>query len=602
MQAENFIQDLLDFVNLEDETQKKQVTSVWARPINERVLLGEAIDEVIPLEVVENDTGLRLRKFRVQSNISKFRIGDYLLLHTGNIENPICYCQLYEESGLEIVLQENTFKHPTQVLSFLNFSDKFILDKDLPDIGWIIRDAMNSLTYSTKKEQILNIVFGKISPKINAERMIEAESLSNNISFNEKQREAFVNAFSTENFYVIQGPPGTGKTFLLAQIAYNLAIKGEKVLITSFTHRAINNALVKIAKILSYNNLVKIGDFFRADDLKWDTDSVLNVEKLDYLKVGETRLSNHWYNENGGSIILGGSIFHLHTKRLQNIEFDTIIFDEAGQISLPNGVACMMAGKKCIFIGDHKQMSPIIQGSHSKEYLKKSVFETIFQHNSGTMLDTTYRMNGEITEFPSNNFYGGKLKSFSKVVNKRIVFKNEPQKHTKVLDKSKSVVFVDLAHENRDMRSNEEALFIVELVQELLQCGIPTEEIAVIAPYRAQGRLIRQKLFDKLQHIDKQELRKLIVDTVERIQGQEREVIIISLTTSNPEHALQKAEFYFHPNRLNVAITRAKTKLVVVGSKNLFNLKTDDNKLKEWINYFKEFYNYSHKVTVGTEE
>lgn len=592
MQIENFIQDLLGFVNLEDETQKKQVASVWAKPINERVLLGEAIDDVKALEVVENDKGLRLRKFRVQSNISKFRIGDYLLLHTGNIENPTCYCQLYEENGLEIILQENTFKHPTSVLSSLSFSNTFTLDKDLPDIGWIIKDAMNKLNTASQKEHIFNMVFGKSSPKINAERKIEAEQLSSDISFNEKQREAFINAFSTENFYVIQGPPGTGKTFLLAQIAYNLAIKGEKVLITSFTHRAINNALVKISKIFSYDNIVKVGEFFRADDLKWDNGEVQNME----------RINNQMYNEKGGTIILGGSIFHLHTTRLKNIEFDTIIFDEAGQISLPNGIAGIMAGKKCIFIGDHKQMSPIIQGNHSKEYLKKSVFETIFQHNSGTMLDTTYRMNREITEFPSNNFYGGKLKSFPKVANEKIVFKNNPQKHTTVLDKDKSVVFVDLAHENRDMRSNEEALFIVELVQELLQCGIPTEEIAVIAPYRAQGRLIRQKLFDKLQHIDKQELRKLIVDTVERIQGQEREVIIISLTTSNPEHALQKAEFYFHPNRLNVAITRAKTKLIVVGSKNLFNLKTDDDKLREWINYFKEFYDYSHKVTIGTEE
>ncbi len=600
MEIENFIQDLVGFVNLEGETQKKQVATVWAKPISERVLLGEAIDGVKALEVIENDKGLRLRKFRVQSNISKFRVGDYLLLHTGNIEIPVCCCQLYEEIGLEMVLQENIYK--TGTLLSLSTFDKFILDKDLPDITWIIRNAISSLAYLPKKEYIFNIIFGKSSPKINGERKIEAESLSNYISFNEKQREAFIHAFSTENFYVIQGPPGTGKTFLLAQIAYNLAIKGEKVLIASFTHRAINNALVKIAKFFSYGNLVKIGDFFRADDLKWDTGSVLNIERLDSLQVGETRLSNHWYNENGGGIIIGGSIFHLHTKRLQNIEFDTIIFDEAGQISLPNGVAGMMAGKKCIFIGDHKQMSPIIQGNHNKEYLKKSVFETIFQHNSGTMLDTTYRMNGEITEFPSHNFYDGKLKSLPKIANERIIFKSQPQKYTTILDKDKSVVFVDLAHENRDMRSNEEALFIVELVQELMQCGIPTEEIAVIAPYRAQGRLIRQKLFDKLQHIDKQELQKLIVDTVERIQGQEREVIIISLTTSNPEHALQKAEFYFHPNRLNVAITRAKTKLIVVGSRNLFNLETDDNKLHEWINYFKEFYNYSHKVTLDTEQ
>ncbi|QHT72080.1 hypothetical protein GXP67_18940 [Rhodocytophaga rosea] len=93
-------------------------------------------------------------------------------------------------------------------------------------------------------------------------------------------------------------------------------------------------------------------------------------------------------------------------------------------------------------------------------------------------------------------------------------------------------------------------------------------------------------------------LNEIVIDTVERIQGQERDVIIISLTTSDPGHATQRAEFYFKPNRLNVAITRPRYKRIVIGSSFLFSTSINNLEYDEWMNTFKEFYQDAVKIEI----
>ena len=138
------------------------------------------------------------------------------------------------------------------------------------------------------------------------------------------------------------------------------------------------------------------------------------------------------------------------------------------------------------------------------------------------------------------------------------------------------------------MRSIEEATLTAFLVKDMIAGGIKPEEIAVIAPYRAQGREIREQI-RKISN-GQRWLDDILVDTVERIQGQERDVIIISLTTSDPLHAGNRAEFYFQLNRLNVALTRARKKRIVIGSSKLFNAQTGNEILDQNIEVFRRFY------------
>ena len=139
-------------------------------------------------------------------------------------------------------------------------------------------------------------------------------------------------------------------------------------------------------------------------------------------------------------------------------------------------------------------------------------------------------------------------------------------------------MFLDLRHRNTTTRSRSEANAVVDIVTTLLGCGFPAGEIGVVAPYRAQGREIRNLLRRAMS--DASARRLIVTDTVERMQGQERDLIIVSLTTSNPAFATGLAEFFFQPQRLNVAITRPRKKLIIVGSSHVLNAAPEEPELR----------------------
>jgi DNA replication ATP-dependent helicase Dna2 len=128
-------------------------------------------------------------------------------------------------------------------------------------------------------------------------------------------------------------------------------------------------------------------------------------------------------------------------------------------------------------------------------------------------------------------------------------------------------VWLRVDHRQPGQRSAEEAAAVADVVDDLVrQHGLPPEEVAVIAPFRAQGRLIRSALQQQL--VPGQE--RVLVDTVERIQGQEREAVVISLAAGDPDDLSGRAGFLFSEHRLNVALSRARTKVVLVASAEVF--------------------------------
>jgi superfamily I DNA and/or RNA helicase len=168
------------------------------------------------------------------------------------------------------------------------------------------------------------------------------------------------------------------------------------------------------------------------------------------------------------------------------------------------------------------------------------------------------------------------------------------EKHNEILSADKPEVLFCHYHESNESRSEYEAEIIAEFIEEYFKKEIDPENIAILTPFRAQVRQIKKALAKLNNYSDFKE--KLFLDTVERIQGQERDIVIFSLATSDPIKAMQRATFFFNPNRFNVAITRAKKKRIVIGHKNLFLLSSNDIELDKMIANFRDFYESSFKV------
>ena len=233
----------------------------------------------------------------------------------------------------------------------------------------------------------------------------------------------------------------------------------------------------------------------------------------------------------------------------------------------------MLAGERYVFIGDDRQLPPVVS-SGATEIGRTSIFGYLNGRGYETMLETTYRLNDKLNAWPSRTFYENRLMPDPKAAVRRLKFAAVPDPWGFALDPEHPAVHLDLGHHNTSVRSRQEAEVVVELIQSLMRVSVHPRHIGVIAPFRAQGRTIRKLLRQVMPSEDA--LKELVVDTVERMQGQEREVIIVSMTTSNPAFAGRLAKFYFQPERLNVSITRPRTKLILVGSSHVLKAQPED--------------------------
>lgn len=575
---DNFLTALKNFVHIEYDTQERQVKEMWSKSIPARVAEGEAIADV---EIAQ--LGLNQAVLRCRDNLSKFRPTDKLWLNRGNPFAGGYACELQEDNGEILTVIPDYGAN----FSSLRPGPGWILDRAVVDVRHILINTLEMLNTNQKwKSYLWDLLNGRITPSIDGSQEKYALSEARKLGLNPSQSEAFARAYATDNYYLIQGPPGTGKTWVLAHLAAALARDGERVLVTAFTHRAINNALRKIVKATRYPAVMKIGQRNYADDLNWEGGSVPNYERFEYSP----------YTPDSRGIIVGGTCFAVRTNRLSSVQFDTVIFDEASQVTLPLAFAGMLSGSKYIFIGDHKQMAPVITGEHSENWVSRSIFETLFNFHPGTMLDITYRMCTEINAFPSQRFYANRLVPSDDARSKRLKLARRPAQYQEFLQPERPEVFIEISHSGKGMRSPEEAELAAGIALEAVACGLDPREIAIVAPYRAQCRMIRNKIREFAKSVDTNRYEDIVVDTVERIQGQERDMVIVSLTTSDPVHASLRAEFYFQPNRLNVAITRPRVKRIVIGSKYLFDTIPSDKKLQEWVENFRALYRQSYVV------
>ncbi len=248
--------------------------------------------------------------------------------------------------------------------------------------------------------------------------------------------------------------------------------------------------------------------------------------------------------------------------------FDRVVVDEAGQLDEPSTLAPLTFAPKFVLGGDHLQLPPVVKtrgpnsDSSADGGLEQSLFERLFLSAAPwqvSRLRMQYRMNLEVQSISSQLFYEGKLFPSPEAAGRRL--KIDPQESgdaqiEKIVSPGFPVVFVDVHGTDKGKSSTEEAAVVCKIVERLLAAGVPPYEVGIITPYRAQQALIRKRLLSRRGN-----LQSLSVDTVDRFQGGEREVIILSLARSDAV-----TSFLADPKRLNVSLSRARSKLILLGT------------------------------------
>lgn len=533
---------------------------LMALPLDERVERG---DSLAGLRFVAEEDGGRIR-LACADNQAKFRTGDPLVLWNGDDHGrspgargpgiAVDY-ESYDEGRGEVVVVRDRYRREGR------FDPSGVLQLD-PRNGSLADLALDTLaelrTRSGPEADSARGVLERIAVVVEREApggLSGAASVPADLDAS--KREAFAAVFSRDPVCLVQGPPGSGKTFLLAHVVAALARRGERVLVTAHTHRAVNNALRTIAEVAPDLRVIKAGRATGADDLRGSP--VETVSSIRRIPRGGDR-----------PIISGTTVFGLRAA-WDEPPWDRVVIDEAAQVPLAYAPGALMLAPRYMLVGDHRQLGPIVQGNHEDPLAATSIFEHLAEAYPPVLLRTTYRMNSGINAFPSRAFYGGALEPAANAARRR--FARVPGgPFDAFFDPDRPAVLGLLEHEGFRTRCEPEARLVAALATDLLvRQGLKREALAVVSPYRAQLRLIRTLVRRGIVAALGRPSRLPVIDTVDRIQGQEREVVVVSLCASDTEWlASDQAEFFFAPNRLNVTLTRARTKLVVLASRHVF--------------------------------
>ena len=423
---------------------------------------------------------------------------------------------------------------------------------------------------------------------------------------NPEQQDAVARALAAEDFFLVHGPPGTGKSTVLAEVAAQAVAQGQRLLCAAASNAAVDHLLdLCLDKGL---RAVRVGHPARVTPrLQQHTldlivedhpDRVLSRELFDeafsllgYARRQRTqgRSSSRFSNARAStteaksllnearalerkavravlerSQVVCVTLASLDSGVLSHEEFDLALLDEATQATEPLALLGFLRAPKVILAGDPQQLPPtVISQEAAKQGLAVSLFERLLSdHGEGVkrMLREQYRMNSAIMSFPSKEMYGGELRAHPSVA-ERTLADVLPPGSTPV--DAPPVLFLDTAgkgfeeEQEKDTGSlfnRGEADLVVARVKELLAAGLAPRELAVITPYRAQAHALRERVEPLSADVE--------VDTVDAFQGREKDAILVSLTRSNSEGQLG---FLTDLRRINVAITRARRHLFVVG-------------------------------------
>ena len=373
------------------------------------------------------------------------------------------------------------------------------------------------------------------------------------------------------SYLFIQGPPGAGKTYTGSHVITALLAKGFKVGVSSNSHKAINNLLAAVERCA-----LDQGVNFSGVKKSRDDDTCLNGAVI------RDVINKQAISPNDEDLIAGTA--WLFADEVFNQRLDYLFVDEAGQVSLAHLLAMGTSARNIVLLGDQMQLQQPIQGVHPGHSGESALDdplqgEATIADDRGVFLDTTWRMHEDVCRFISDAVYDERLRPEPDNQEQRLLLGKDPHPELKPT----GIRFVSVRHDGCSQRSPEEAAVVQALYASLLKQSyvdrkgkrhrMTQDNILVVAPYNMQVNLLKQTLPDGAR-----------VGTVDKFQGQEAEVVIVSMATSSGEDLPRFIEFLYRKNRLNVALSRARCLALLVASPELMAIKCNTIEQMELVN------------------
>jgi ATP-dependent RNA/DNA helicase IGHMBP2 len=433
---------------------------------------------------------------------------------------------------------------------------------------------------------------GELRFRRSSDRDAEAGALSARL--NPEQRAAVLLCDSAEDFALVHGPPGTGKTTVLVEVIRRAVARGEKVLACAPSNLAVDNMVERLAAagvpalrlghparvlpaVLEHTLDERVRDHEHAQIARDLVSEALRLRahaRKRKTRRGPGRFSEAREDEREArrlfaearrledraeadvlarAPVVCATLTGLETKVLSGRRFALAVIDEATQAVEPAAYLALLRAGRAVLAGDHLQLPPtVLSPAAQAGGLSLSLFERLLARPQplSVTLEEQHRMHEQIMRYPSDALYGGKLRAHPSVAAAHL------DKAPLELVDTAGRGFEEETPEGSESKANAgEAELAASEVRRLLGLGVAPADIGVITPYDAQAQRLRGLLAAEVES-------GLEVDTVDGFQGREKDAVVLSLVRSNDQGDLG---FLADIRRMNVALTRARRKLVVIG-------------------------------------
>jgi DNA replication ATP-dependent helicase Dna2 len=528
----------------------REYAKLYEQSATERADDDRALVDLEPLGRRQLDDGRWELRAEPTGAVSKIREGDVVLASDGDPTRGDAELARVERLGDAVVVST---EEPIELRRLDVYPSELTVDRLLV----ALHEAV--LKGADRRKDLL---FGRREPAF------REGDVTVFIDNNPAQDEAVRKAVTAEDCALVHGPPGTGKTYTLARTVRALVERGERVLLSALTNRAVDNAVEALLE-QGFEDVVRVG-----------TESGVS-EPIQSYRLADSGDPERLAARLREAPVVAATTASCGSRAMQETSYDVAVVDEAGQLTEPGTLAAINRADRFVLVGDHQQLPPVVQaadagadpdtGERGDEDwpLSRSLFERLIERypEAGVLLNRQYRMAQRVQYFPDREFYDGQLRPASGEVAAQSLADLGVDVADLPPELRDTVTFVDPGGRAENNTNPVEAERVAEVVRSYVDAGVDPADVGVIAPFRAQVAAITRHTPDGVA-----------VDTVDRFQGSAREVIVVSFTATGD----LSGPIFEDERRMNVALTRARRALCLVGDRTALESEPFYARMLDW--------------------